>query len=103
MPKKKTKVVNRTPAISFVVDNIKPETSEKFLVELKQILKKYNNRKVVSMHIDGEGSKYLHFYTSEPALTVRISDHPTGNEEAKQVSSKPAMIAEAVKAFARIK
>lgn len=95
--------MEETVTINFTQNGVKPDTSESQLKELEQVLKLLGNKKVLNMHVVGNGSKYLHVYTAEPALTIRISDHPSGNEKAINVKSKWMMIAEAVKIYLKIK
>lgn len=57
----------------------------------------------VEEKIDGEGSKYLHIFTAPPALTIRVSDHPTGAEGTKNVKDKNHLVAESLKAYLKLK
>lgn len=89
--------------INLTINEIRPETSDKTLREVKEILKHAGNNKVTSMIIDGEGSKYLHIFTAPPALTIRVSDHPTGAEGTKNVKDKNHLVAESLKAYLKLK
>lgn len=96
--KKKT-----TPMVNLSLEGMKPETSNTLLRDLKRVLKALDNKEVHDLHIEGNGSKYLHIYKHQPVLTIRCSDHPTGNDEAINVKSKDALIAESIKKYLKIK
>lgn len=91
------------PCINYTVENIKTDTSAQFLRELVEIIKAYGNKKITQTHIDGNGSRYLYIYSTPPSLIIRVSDHPTGDEDAVNVKSKFALIAETIKACIKIK
>lgn len=93
---------NNVPCINYTVENIKIETRLSFLNDLVEIIKAYGNKKIVKTHIDGNGSKYLYIYTTPPALIIRVSDHPTGDEDAINVKTKFSLIAETMKACLKL-
>lgn len=97
------KIQKNVETVSLVIDTIKPDTAEKWITELKLFLADLDNKHVDMIHTGGNGSKYLWVYTTPPDLVIRVSDHPTGNENAVQVTSKSKLLAETYKRYMKIK